>query len=193
MNDEFYYRWHTLSQASSLTIPTPKDTFILQTDASTEGIAGILNVVREGEELPVGFYSRKLHPAEARYSATEIKCLAIVRSIQHFGVYLVGKPFTVETDHKALTNLHSSTHLNGRLMRWALLPTTSPPVIALAGRMVMLTNSLVRLGMETKTKKENDNNLFKEGVMSGLSPDWLLSSPQRTEQACIYGFVCVRL
>ena len=77
MNDEFYYLCHTLSQVSSLTIPTPKDTFILQTDTSTKGIAGILNVVREGEELPVGFYSRKLHPAEARYSATEIECLAI--------------------------------------------------------------------------------------------------------------------
>ena len=68
MNDEFYYLCHTLSQVSSLTIPTPKDTFILQTDASTKGIAGILNVVREGVELPVGFYSRKLHPAEAMYS-----------------------------------------------------------------------------------------------------------------------------
>ena len=121
MNNEFYYLCHTLSQVSSLTIPTPKDTFILQTDASTKGIAGILNVLREGKELPVGFYSKKLHPAEARYSATEIECLAIIRSIQHFGVYLVGKPFTVETDHKALTHLHSSTHLNGRLMRWALL------------------------------------------------------------------------
>ena len=64
MNDEFYYLSHTLSQVSSFTIPTPTDTFILQTDASTKGIAGVLNVVREGEELPVGFYSRKLHPAE---------------------------------------------------------------------------------------------------------------------------------
>ena len=27
--------------------------------------------------------------------------------------------------------------------------------------------------------------------MSGLSPDWLQSSPQRTEQACICGCVCV--
>ena len=86
MNDEFYNLCHTLSQVSSLPIPTPKDTFILQTDTSTKGIAGILNVVRAGEELPVGFYSRKLHPAEARYSATEIECLAIVRSNQHFGV-----------------------------------------------------------------------------------------------------------
>ena len=121
MNDGFCYLCHTISQVSSLTIPTPNDTFILQTDASTKVIAGILNVVREGEELPVGFYSRKLHPAEARYSAMEIECLAIVRSIQHFDVYLVGKPFTVETDHKALTHHHSSTHLNGRLTRRALL------------------------------------------------------------------------
>ena len=36
-------------------------------------------------------------------------------------VYLVGKPFIVETDHKVLIHLHSSTHLNGRLTRWASL------------------------------------------------------------------------
>ena len=35
-NDEFYYLCHTLSLASSLTNPTPTDTFILQTDASTK-------------------------------------------------------------------------------------------------------------------------------------------------------------
>ena len=121
MNDEFYYLYHTLSQVSSLTIPTPTGIFILQTDAITKVIAGVLNVVREGEELPVGFYSRKLHSAKARYSSTEIECLAIVWSSQHFGLYLVGNPFTVETYHKALTHLHSSTHLNGRLTRWALL------------------------------------------------------------------------
>ena len=121
MNDEFYYLCHTLSQVSSLTIPTPTDAFIPQRDTSTKAIAGILNVVREGEELPVGLYSRKLHPPEAGYSSTEIECLSIVRSIQHFGVCLMGKPFSVETDHKALTHLHSSTHLNGRLTRWELL------------------------------------------------------------------------
>ena len=162
MNDEFYYLCHTLSHVSTLTLSTPTDTFILQADASTKGIAGVLNVVREVEELPVGFYSTKLHPAEARYPATEIEYLAIVRSIELFGVYLVGNPFTVETDHKALTHLHSSTHLNGRLTRWAL-------------RMQPYNfTTCYRPG------RENGSNLFKEGVLSGFSPDWLQSSPQRT-------------
>ena len=181
MNDELYYLCHTLSQVSSLTIPIPTDTFIVQTDTSTKGIAGVLNVVREGEELPEGLYSRKLHLAEARYSATVIECLAIVRSIQHFGVYLVGKLFTLQTDHKALTHPNSSIHLNGRLTRWALLlqPYNFTTRYRPGQENCNAKDPLVRLGMETKTKKKNGNNLFKEGVMSGLSPDWLQSSPQR--------------
>ncbi len=145
--------------------PPPKDTFILETDASTKGIAGILNVVRGGEELPVGFYSRKLHPAEARYSATEIECLAIVRSIQHIRVNLVGKSFTFETDHKALTHFHSSTHLNGRLTRSALLlqpynfTTRYRP-----GRENGNADGLSRQAWDgDQDEEENNNNLFKEG------------------------------
>lgn len=121
MYDDFMYLCNALCSLCLLTIPNDDDVFILQTDASSRGIAGVLNVCRDGQEFPVAFYSKKLRPAETRYAATELECLAIVRAIQHFGVYLIGRPFTVETDHRALTFLHSSKHLNGRLTRWALL------------------------------------------------------------------------
>ena len=44
----------------------------------------------------------------------------MVESIHHFEIHLCDKTFTVFTDHKALTNLLSSTHLNRKLWRWAL-------------------------------------------------------------------------
>ena len=44
-----------------------------------------------------------------------------MRGIQHFGYYLVGRRFTVETDHRAVQFLQSARHVNGRLSRWALM------------------------------------------------------------------------
>ena len=112
MCNEFQYLCTSLYDMSILTIPTPSDKFVLQTDASARGIAGVLSVIRKEEELPVGFFSRQLRPAETRYSATELEGLALVKAIQHFGIYLLGQEFAVETDHKALAYLHTSKHLN---------------------------------------------------------------------------------
>ena len=70
---------------------------------------------------PVAYYSRELSPAECNYAISELECLAIVVSIQHFAVYLTGVHFTVETNHKALSYLNSTRTLIGHLAQWALL------------------------------------------------------------------------
>ena len=64
--------------------------FLLQTDASGRGIGAILGIIRYGEELPVSLFSKKLKPAETRYSTTELECLAIIRAVEHFAAYLTG-------------------------------------------------------------------------------------------------------
>ena len=61
---------------------------------------------REGEELPVINFYKRLTAAEKNYSASELECL--------------GQEFTVITDHRALTALRDSHKLSGHLMRWAL-------------------------------------------------------------------------
>ena len=109
-----------LSSISFLTIPTQTDTLLLQTDASTAGIGGCLSVVRDNQELPAVFYSRKLNDAETRYAATELECLAVVECVKQFEVHLDGKRFALQTDHKALESLHRSKLLDKRLARWAM-------------------------------------------------------------------------
>lgn len=56
------------------------------------------------------------------YSVSELECLAIVEGVKTYKSYLsTGIPFTIITDHKALTCLNSLTNSqNGRLARWAL-------------------------------------------------------------------------
>ena len=120
MCDEFIYLKDALCSLPSLTLPLTNDEFVLQTDASGVGLGAVLSVKRDGEELPVAFYSRKLQPRERRYCATELEGLAVVDSVRHFDAYLVTHPFVVETDHNALEFLNSANHTNGRMARWAM-------------------------------------------------------------------------
>ena len=120
MESDFNYLCTSLSNSCVLTIPVAKDIFLLQTDASGKGISGILiSVIRNETEHPVAFYSRQLQDRERAYAATELECLAVKESVQHFEVYLHGYHFTVQTDHKTLESLLKST-LNPKLTRWAL-------------------------------------------------------------------------
>ena len=120
MEDAFKILRDTLCEHTQLTIPSPDDTFVLATDASGQGIGAVLSVTRSGVDHPVAYFSRKLTSPERNYVITELECLALVKAVEHFGHYLVGKHFTVTTDHKALEALQTSKRLTGRLARWAL-------------------------------------------------------------------------
>ena len=95
--------------------------FILQTDASEKGIGAVLSQFDDaGSEHPVAFYSRKLLPRETRYSTVEKECLAIKAATHTFRVYLLGRRFTIQTDHRALEWLDRLKDNNSRLTRWSL-------------------------------------------------------------------------
>ena len=95
--------------------------FVLQTDASDRGIGAVLSQLDEdGHDHPVVFFSRKLLPREERYSTVEKECLAIKLGVQAFKVYLLGKPFCVQTDHRALVWLDKLKDKNSCLTRWSL-------------------------------------------------------------------------
>ena len=95
--------------------------FILQTDASERGIGAVLSQRNDaGAEHPVAFYSRKLLPREVRYSTIEKECLAIKAATHAFRVYLLGRRFVIQTDHRALEWLNRLKDNNARLTRWSL-------------------------------------------------------------------------
>lgn len=82
--------------------------------------AVLIQVDREGHDHPIAYFSRKLLPREVRYSTVEKECLAIRLGLQAFRVYLLGWPFTVQTDHRALQWLDRLKESSARLMRWSL-------------------------------------------------------------------------
>ena len=75
---------------------------------------------RKGWDRPVAYFSRKLLPREKAYSTIEKECLAIVLAVKLFQICLIGKPFVIQTDHRALQWLQQFRERNTRLTRWGL-------------------------------------------------------------------------
>ena len=104
-----------------LQLPNFEQSFVLQTDASDEGLGAALLQPREGQLMPVSFASRKLLPRERAYSVMEKECLAVVWAVNKFKCYLYGREFVLQTDHQPLISLSRSRVANDRVMRWSLL------------------------------------------------------------------------
>jgi len=90
----------------------------LYVDASPVGLGAIL--VQEGQTLAYG--SKSLTPTEQNYSQLEREALAVVWSLEHFHLYVSGKPTTVFTDHKPLLGMFGkpTAKLTPRMHRWSL-------------------------------------------------------------------------
>ena len=101
-------------------LPNVDEKFILRTDASDFGLGATSLQHRHGRIYPVPYASRKLLYREIRYTAMDRECFRIVWGIKKFAMYLYGKPFTLQTDHRSLQVLSASKFENPHIMRWAL-------------------------------------------------------------------------
>ena len=109
-----------LPQELVLKLPDLMKPFVLRTDASAIRVAAVLLQENKGKLYPVGYANKKLSLAEAKYSIIEKVCLAVVWGIRCFKLYLAGKRFTLQTDHKPLKYLRDAAHQNDRVFRWAM-------------------------------------------------------------------------
>ena len=95
--------------------------FLLQTDASDVGVSAVLSQLdEEVADHPVAYYSSKLLAREQKYATTEKECLAIKLATQAFRVYLLRRPFIIQTDHRALEWLDRLRENNAKLSRWSI-------------------------------------------------------------------------
>lgn len=76
--------------------------FILTVDASKVGFGATLSQQGVHGEHPVAYASRTLSDRETKNAPFHLEYMAMVWACRHFKPYLVGKQFTLRTDHKPL-------------------------------------------------------------------------------------------
>ena len=92
-------------------------------DASHNGLGAVLEQLGTEGWRPISFASRFLNAAEKKYSTNELEMLAVVWGAEYFRNYILGRSFTVITDHKVLISLLNGNNkknetLFSRLTRW---------------------------------------------------------------------------
>lgn len=92
-----------LCDATTLGFPSPNAETSIATDASSIGVGAVLQQKIGESWKPIAFYSKKLTPAEAKYSAYDRELLGIFKAVKRFRYFVEGRSFHILTDHKPLT------------------------------------------------------------------------------------------
>ena len=102
-----------------LAYPCFQRDFVLETDASIDGIGAVLGQYQDDKNLhPVSYASRALSQSERNYGITELETLAVVWAVSHFRHFLYGKRVTVFTDHTAVRAVLETPNPTGKHARW---------------------------------------------------------------------------
>ena len=94
-----------ITSAPVLVFPDFNKPFLLETDASKEGLGVVLSQKQDdGCYHPIVFGSRMLTPSEQNYHSSKLEFLVLKWSItEHFKEYLAYAPFMVHMDNNPLT------------------------------------------------------------------------------------------
>ena len=99
---------------------------VVSCDVSPFRIGAVLANVVNDEERPVFFLSRSLTHVEKSYSQLERESLNIIFAVVRFRQYLLGREFTIVTDHRPLLSLFNPSKAKpsvaaARVMQWSLI------------------------------------------------------------------------
>ena len=113
---------HLLTTAPILGYADFSKPFVLETDASNQGLGAVLSQEKEGIKYVVAYASRRLRPPERNmdnYSSMKLEMLALKWAVtEKFRSYLLGNEFEVYTDNNPLKYLQTAK-LGAVEQRWA--------------------------------------------------------------------------
>ena len=143
--------------------------FIIHTDASHTQLGAVISQ----DNKPFAFYSRKLNPAQTRYTVTERELLSIVETLKEFRNILLGQQIKIYTDHKNLTHINFNVE---HVMRWHLIiDEYSPELIYLKGEANIVADALSRLELtplhDQQENNENSHDIYYLADHFGLEDD----------------------
>ena len=93
--------------------------FIVNTDASRDGLGAVLYQKQDGIERVIAYASRGLRPSERNYPAHKLEFLCLKWALcDKFHDYLYGNFFEVRTDNNPLTYVTTTAKLDATGHRW---------------------------------------------------------------------------
>lgn len=97
----------TLSTLSALAFTASNSThFSLVTDSSGYAIGAALHQSVAGEQIPIGFFSKKLTKSQCRLSTFDRELLAGYLAVLHFKPLIEGRDVVLFTDHKPIASAY---------------------------------------------------------------------------------------
>ena len=146
----------------------------ITTDASTKGLgATFWQEHYNGKLKPIAFASRFLSVTE-KNAIIENELLAVVWDLEHFRLYIYGKPIKLLTDHQALEPLiernRSKKTYSARLTRWLdPLAHFTIKVNHIAGKHLALTDYLSR---NPNAPPQQDEAYEEQYVINSIVPHY---------------------
>ena len=67
----------------------------------------------------IAYASHKLKPHEEQYATHDLELAAIMLALKLWRHYLVGRSFTLKTNHQSLQYIFTQRDLNARQQRWS--------------------------------------------------------------------------
>ncbi|KRZ03458.1 Transposon Ty3-G Gag-Pol polyprotein [Trichinella pseudospiralis] len=104
--------------APILAYPDFRRRFLVDVDASGDGLGAVLSQKDSSKERVVAYASRSLTKPERRYCVTRREMLGLVWALREFRPYLYGQRFLVRTDHSCLRWLRNFKEPEGQVARW---------------------------------------------------------------------------
>ena len=97
-----------LENCATLTFPDNANPLAISCDASDLAVGAVLEEFKEGNWVPLGYWSKHLSKAQQKWSVFRRELLAIVAGIRNFMPDIYGRDLIIYTDHRAILGAMAS-------------------------------------------------------------------------------------
>ena len=177
----------TLTRPSILTLYDPAADTKVSADASSFGLGAVI-LQRTGTAQPwkpVAYASRTMSDTETHYAQIEKEALALTWACERFSMYLLGKSFLLETDHKPLVSLLSTKNLDNlppHILRFRLrMMRYNFTIVHVPGKALVIADFLSRAPLHADVTDSFNLQESTETFISAVV-DALPASASRLEQ-----------
>eukprot|EP00117_Sycon_ciliatum_P048077 scpid59649/ scgid0554/ Retrovirus-related Pol polyprotein from transposon 17.6; Protease; Reverse transcriptase; Endonuclease len=177
----------SLSNEPVLAKYSPNYHTTVSADASSFGLGAVLLQRQPDASVrPVAYLSRSLTPAETRYSQIEKEALAATWACDRLSHYLLGMPFTIETDHKPLIPLLGTRALDDlppRVLRFRLrLLRFDYSIIHTPGKQLAIADALSRAPLRSTDADATATLEAETAAMVSYVTEALPATAQRLDE-----------